>query len=121
MTFETVSKLAFALCLSLGLVMFFVPGLAFWLFGIDGGSSAVFIGKRVSMFFWGMAVLAFMAAETESDETRRVVSAAFATLMGGLAILGLIELARGAAGAGILVAVLIEGFFAFYFTRFLRD
>jgi uncharacterized membrane protein len=121
MSYDVLNKLAFAITAALCGVLLFVPGLIYWLFGIEGGASADFIARRAAMMFAGLSVLALVTADTESEELRQAVSLSFAVMMSGLAILGLAELFRGAAGIGILLAVIVEVFFAFYYVRFWRD
>ena len=121
MSYEVLNKLAFVITAALCLVLLFIPGLIYWLFGIEGGASADLIARRTAMLFAGLSILALITSETESDEVRQVVSLSFAVAMAGLAVLGLVELLRGAAGIGILLAVAVEVFFTFYYVRFWRD
>ncbi|SFR48178.1 hypothetical protein [Litoreibacter janthinus] len=121
MTFDVVNKLAFAITAALCLVLLFFPAPIYWLFSIDASASADFIARRAAMLFAGFSVLALVTSDTESDEVRQVVSLAFAVSMAGLMILGLFELFRGVAGLGIMLAVAVEAFFAFYYIRFWRD
>ena len=121
MTFEVLNRIAFVIFAALFVVLLFFPGLIYWLFALEGGPSVDFIARRAAMLFAGLSVLALITAETENDEVRQVVSLSFAVTMAALAILGLFELVRGAAGIGIPLAVAVESVFAFYYLRFWRD
>ena len=121
MSFEILNKLAFAVTAALCVVLLFAPSIVYWLFSIEASEAADFIARRTAMLFAGLSVLTLITSETDSDEVRQAVSLSLAIAMSGLAVLGVVELLRGAAGFGILLAVAAELFFAFYYLRFWRD
>lgn len=121
MTFETISRLAFALTLVLGLTLIFVPSLYLMLFQIPVEPAALTIGRRAGVLFLGLATLTFMTKDSETSEVRLVVSATAVVVMGAFILLGLIEFVRGTVGLGIWLAIAVELFFGYYYLLFLRD
>ncbi|MBO6637394.1 MAG: hypothetical protein JJ920_05610 [Roseitalea sp.] len=108
MSYRLTSSLTALIFLALCLVLIFVPQLIYWLFGLAGNTVSDFLAKRAAFLFLGLAVLCFAARNTHSTEVRGVVSLAVLASMGSMALLGMLELWRGHAGPGILVAIAAE-------------
>ena len=88
----------------LSVTLLVAPGLIWWTFGMEGGADAAVMGRRAAMLFAGLAVICAVSRH----EGGRAVPLGIAAAMGGLAVLGLAEWARGAVGPGIAVAVAVE-------------
>ena len=84
------------------------PELLFFIFGIDGSGSSYFIARRLSILFLGISVLTWFSRNVEHSEARQAICASIYVSMFSMAMLGLFEYFRGAAHAGILVAVFTE-------------
>jgi hypothetical protein len=108
MSYRLTNSLTAMIFLALCLVLIFVPQLIYWLFGLAGNTVSDFLANRAAFLFLGLAVLCFAARNTQSAEVRRTVSLAVLASMGGMALLGMLELWRGHAGPGILVAIAAE-------------
>ncbi len=107
-TFRTCCLAGSALAAVLAVVLVAVPGLVFWLFEIDAGDSAAFLGRRAAMLFLGLAVTLWAGRDALPSTGRQAIALGTGATFLALALLGGAELARGAAGPGILVAILIE-------------
>jgi len=81
------------------------PEFIFMLFEINGNESAYFISRRAAMLFLGYAIISYLARNAQPSMTRQALAFGLGVTMFSLAILGLIELLRGAAGIGILLAI----------------
>ncbi len=112
MTFRTLTLATSVLSSTLFLVLLLAPGLIFALFGIESATSAAFLARRAAMLFLGFAVLSYLARDAPHSIARQAIMAGVGTTMSALALLGGVELARGAAGAGSLVAIAGETAFA---------
>lgn len=100
------------LCMSLFLTLMVVPGVVYWLFDIPTSDTADFMSRRAAILFLGLAIVISLSRNEANTNLRRSVSLGAAVLMGSLAILGGVEFFRGAAGAGIWLAILTETFFS---------
>lgn len=97
--------------MTLCLVLVVAPGLVLALFGLpttDPDGLGGFLARRAGLMFLGVAVLLWLARGLADQTGRAVISAGTAVLMGGLAIAGVAELARGYVGPGILLAASAE-------------
>lgn len=88
------------------------PAFVHWLFQIGSDPDTDLMSRRAGVLFAGLAVLIWNARLEGDSPLRRTVCLALIVAMGGMAILGLIELLRGAMGIGVLIAVTVELFFA---------
>lgn len=117
MTFQRACTFLAIVTILLTLGLIFAPAPVYWLFGLDGNALGDFMMKRSGVLFLGYTILALGARGSNSAEAKRIVALSVAAPMVVMAALGLYELARGMAGAGILVAVAIEVLFAIVFAR----
>lgn len=104
--FESAVRLPAILFGALAVTLMLVPGLIYWLFGMDGGTAANIMSRRAACLFVGLGLICWMAATWSQMD--RVISAGVAASMGALAVLGLVEYLRGAVGAGIWLAIVVE-------------
>ena len=76
------------------------------------------MSRRASILFLGLAAITFLARDEPDSAARRAIATSIFITMTGLAFLGLIELMRGTAGLGILLAILAEAVFASLYLPF---
>jgi hypothetical protein len=110
--YKNISVAASILYLVLFLVLLMNPNLVFWIFDIEPSEAARFISRRASFLFFGLAIISWLGREAEHSTLRQAVAMGMSTMMAALAVLGLFEFLRGYAGAGILLAISAEIFFA---------
>ena len=115
--FKNMSSITAFIALSLCMLLLFSPGVVFWLFNIEGHSSAFFIGRRAAMLFLGVSVLTWMSRNAVHSESRQAICVGLSVSMITLALLGSVEYLRGYAGAGILLAIVTEFTLAFLYFR----
>ena len=116
-SYRILSLAMMAVCITLALILLTYPDAIYWLFGIEGNDVADFISRRAVMFLIGFAVMCYASRDAEPSTGRRAIVLGMLMAMVGLAVLGIVEFARGFAGIGILVAVVGElvlaaGYFA---------
>jgi len=120
MDYRGVVLAATGLCAALCLGLLLAPG-AFWtLFGRDGGVAGDFAFRRSGGLFFLLTLLLFTLRDLAPGAVRTAVAGAMALGMAAMALLGLVELARGIAGPGIVVAVVAELVFALAFASVWR-
>ena len=78
------------------------------LFEVEGNASAYFLARRAAMLFLGYAVMAYTVRNAERSHARQAIILGIGTAMLSLFILGGVELVRGFAGFGILLAMVAE-------------
>ncbi|MGH1368500.1 MAG: hypothetical protein ACRBCL_07760 [Maritimibacter sp.] len=119
MTFRHTCMLTTLLALVLAAGLILVPGLFLWLFGLEGDVAATVMARHAGVLFLGLSIILF-GARRARGRSQFTIALGLSVMMGAMALLGLIELSLGRVGAGIIVAILTEGFVAFGFARFLR-
>ena len=112
--------LAASVCSALFAVLLLVPGVIFWLFGMDHDVGGVIIARRAAMLFAGLGFLAWRVRDMPHSGATNAVFQSFSVAMGGLAVLGLVEFASGNVGPGIALTIIAEIFFAVSFARLAR-
>lgn len=117
MSYKQASSSVALLFLVLFIVLIFWPDIVYWLFQVEGNETADFLAKRAGMLFLGLSILCFHSRNTVSGEVVDLVALCVGLAMATMALLGVIELMRGNAGWGILVAVFIEVSIAALFYR----
>ncbi|OFC71675.1 hypothetical protein [Alteromonas confluentis] len=108
MSFKTLSSITSVVAFILFANFLVFPDLLFYIFGVEGSDSAYFIGKRLSVLFFGMSILTWFSRNAEHSEARQAISLSISISMFAMAFLGLFEYFRGFAGIGILIAVITE-------------
>lgn len=115
LTFRTLSLLTAALTGTLSLLLVFVPDFVFLLFSVESHETAQMLARRAGMLFLGLACIAFFARNAVLSAERQAICLGFSVLMFGLAVVSCFEFARGYAGFGILLALITEVIFAYFF------
>ena len=105
MSYRFLSIATSVLCASLFLCLLLYPELIYWLFQVQASDSSSFMLRRAAMLFLGFAVIAWLSRSATHSESRQAICLGIAVTMFTLAILGTVEYFRGAAGAGIMIAV----------------
>ncbi len=103
------------LALATGLLT--APGVFATTFGLEPLSGTAVMARRAGILMIGLAGLAYAVRDLPSGATRKTVIQTFAVVFIAFIILGLFDLIRGTAGAGIFVAILPETVFAALFLR----
>ena len=108
MTYRTISTAVATLYATLAFVLLLSPGLVNWLFAVPGHATGDFMAKRAAMLFLGLAAIAFLSRDAAPSTARDAIAKGIAVAMIGLALASLYEFARGFAGPGICLAIVIE-------------
>ncbi len=99
--------------------MLFLPSVFFWLFGLEQDLAATVMLRRAGMLFAGVAIMLWGARRAKGT-TQVVFARGMVVMMGGLAILGLIEFLAGRVGPGAFVAIVIETALTLGFLPYIR-
>ena len=78
------------------------------LMGLKGDAGAIFMGRRASPMFLGLALLMWQLRDAPASSLRSTICWAMAVIFAGIAVTGIIEYLNGMAGAVILLAALGE-------------
>jgi len=78
------------------------------MFDVPASETGNFVARRATMLFASFSILSWSARSLSPSPYRTGFCYAAITVTAGLAVLGLVELARGFAGPFILVAVGVE-------------
>ena len=97
-----------ALFLVLALLLFFAPRTFLDGLGLDMTTSTDFLARRASVLLLSLAVLCFFGRKAKSGVARQALALAMLAATGLMALLGTIELVRGATTVAILKPVAIE-------------
>lgn len=106
--FRSLAVLYAIVAFALALVWLFAPDLMLSAWGLDLSHPVGLVGRRGAALFAGMGVMFLVARNAQPSSARSALVAGFVTSCVGLAALGVIELANGHVGPGILSAVLVE-------------
>ncbi|MEJ1992362.1 MAG: hypothetical protein P8X50_11845 [Maritimibacter sp.] len=119
MTFRHLTLISFLLSALLCLGMLILPSVFFWLFGLDQDVAATVMLRRAGMLFAGISILLW-GARRAKGATQVVFARGMVVMMGGLAVLGLIEFLVGRTGLGSFVAIAIETALAIGYLPYIR-
>ncbi|MEJ2002354.1 MAG: hypothetical protein P8X77_13360 [Maritimibacter sp.] len=119
MTFRHLTLISFLLSALLCLGMLILPSVFFWLFGLDQDVAATVMLRRAGMLFAGISILLW-GARRAKGATQVVFARGMVVMMGGLAVLGLIEFLAGRTGLGSFVAIAIETALAIGYLPYIR-
>lgn len=89
-----------------------MPGAYVENYGVPADDGAVFLGRRASPMFLGLALMLWMARDATAGTARTGVCVGVACMWIGIGMTGLFEFARGAASISIVVAAVGEFFLA---------
>ncbi len=112
LSFKLISIATAALMLMSALMMGFAPKYVFLLFALEGNDIIGLFMRSVAILFFGLAVLSWTGRNAVHSQLRQTICIGMMVIMGGLAVLGFGEFARGFAGIGILGAAITEALFA---------
>ncbi len=112
LTFPRIARLAALIAFVLFVTFAFIPVIPFTMLGVDMVPEGLLMARRMSALFLGIALLLFLARDTENSPLRRSVCAALSASMAALALFGLWDFIQGSVGYGIWIAVTVETFFA---------
>ncbi|MBN8649758.1 MAG: hypothetical protein J0L55_17560 [Caulobacterales bacterium] len=102
-------------CLTLFISWMFLPNILFNIFAIEYNNYTIFLGQRIAALFFGLSIILFFLANENNARVQKILSVSFAISCLILAYSGVTGLQNGAAGIGILIAIIVELFFAFWF------
>lgn len=80
--------------------------------GLVASAWTDFLCRRAGVIVLGLGVLSFVSRNAPPTATRQGIVLGVGTSLGGLAVLGSVEVARGFASPGLLPAVAVETLFA---------
>lgn len=120
MSFKNVSILTAIVTLSLFMVLLWFPGVILYLFNLPAHESAAFISRRAAILFLGIGVLSWGIRDAEPSATRQAICLGLLVMMLGMATLGIVEFLRGAAGLGIVLAIVVELFLGIAYFKIWR-
>jgi len=108
-SFKRACDMTIALSSFLAIGMVFFPQWTISVLGVDIQSTGEFVTRRMGLLFLGLFVLMLCSRSLEDSSGRVAIARSVVASMSTLAVLGVIEFARGNAGLSIIyVAVLIE-------------
>jgi hypothetical protein len=84
------------------------PTIACQLFGIAPTGSALFMARRAALFLAGLSALMTLLRDLPPGARQFRISVAAGAMLAAVAALGIWEVARGVAGAGIWGAIAVE-------------
>lgn len=119
MSFRHATLLSFLIAGVLTLLLLLVPGVVFWLFGLDQTEAATVMLRRCGVLFAGIAILLW-GARRAKGATQVVFARGMVVMMGGMAILGLAEFLADRVGPGVFVAMTIETLLAVAYLPYIR-
>lgn len=108
MTFQLVCRITAIIGLILFVVLLTVPGSYTATYGVAADQGGVFMARRASPLFLGIAVLLWMLADQTDAAVQRAISIAMVATFVGVAVTGLFAFATGVASSAILLAGLGE-------------
>ena len=118
--FQFIAPITAGICLILALGWLWAPKLILNVFGIAYADSAIIVARRGAALFLGIGILFAMAWQSHDETLRRALCAGMAASCTLLAMLGLLERSRQAAGTGIWLAIIVEAVLAAVLVLVLR-
>jgi hypothetical protein len=112
MNFSLIARIVAAVCMVLFALFCFVPQLYAPTYGVEADAGAVFITRRASPMFFGLALILWVTSSEPVSRLRDMVVIATAVIFAGVATTGLLAYLSGQANQTILVAALAEGVLA---------
>lgn len=106
--FYRLSFICAILAAAISVCLLIYPQLYFAMFTVPVNESAFFIGRRLAVLFFGFALLSYTSRHAPHSIARQAICLGIGASMCYMAGLGLLEVGRGFAGAGTLIAVLVE-------------
>lgn len=114
-SFEIAARFASIICFILFISWQFLPNLLFFIFGLENGEIGYFLGQRIAALFIALALILYFLANEKGQKIQKVISISFALACFLLAISGIFAYLKNIAGIGIMIAIIVELFFCFWF------
>ena len=108
LSFRSVSTVAAAVCFALAVVWMLAPQVLLQVWTVSFSGAVGLVARRGAALFLGIGVALFRCRNAEASTARNALASGVVVSCAALAALGVIELAVGHAGAGILLAVVVE-------------
>jgi hypothetical protein len=108
LNFRTIAISASVICFVLGGTWLLAPSLLLEMWGVQYSYPVGFIARRAAALFLGVGVMFVLARDAQPSQTRTALTVGFSVACLALAAIGVFEFATGHAGAGILLAVVVE-------------
>jgi hypothetical protein len=106
--FRVSSALAALICVILAVIFLVSPGQYVATYGVAADTSGLFLGRRTSSLFLGVAVILWMLRNHADPDVQRAVCWGMIVIFGGIAVTGLSAFVTGIAANTILVAAVGE-------------
>ncbi|WP_435205878.1 hypothetical protein [Tateyamaria sp. 1078] len=92
----------------LAVAFFAVPNVVTAAWGLMLAGDAAFMGQRLAAAFAGFAVMLFLVRDAPPSPARRALASGVATALLLVAGVGVLGMAQGVVGGGILLAIAVE-------------
>ncbi|MDE2578228.1 MAG: hypothetical protein KGL46_05435 [Hyphomicrobiales bacterium] len=119
-SFRMTAIVASAICFMLAFVWLMAPHIMLALWKINAAPATLVTARRMAPLFLGIGFLLFCARDISEPAARAAIALGLTIACGGLAVLGVFELAAHNIGPGIILAVLVEAALAAAFARHTR-
>lgn len=107
-SFHTLALVTAGIFLLIAIVWLLAPARFLTAWGVKNSAETRLIGRRLAALYAGVAVMFFMARDTEPSLPRSALIVGLVSTGLLLAVSGVVEWLQGRASKGILAAVLIE-------------
>lgn len=107
-SFHTLALVTAGIFLLIAIVWLLAPARFLTAWGVKNSAETRLIGRRLAALYAGVAVMFFMARDTEPSLPRSALIVGLVSTCLLLAVSGVVEWLQGRASKGILAAVLIE-------------
>lgn len=118
--FPTLFTLITAVFGTLSVTLLLWPAVIHWLFQITSDPATDVMSRRAAMLFAGLSVIVWQARTAPDSPLRQGICFGVIVGLGGLAMIGCIELISGTVGIGITLAVIAELYLVAHLVRFWR-
>jgi hypothetical protein len=118
--FPTLFTLITAVFGTLSVTLLLWPAVIHWLFQITSDPATDVMSRRAAMLFAGLSFIVWQARTAPDSLLRQGICFGVIVGLGGLAMIGCIELISGTVGIGITLAVIAELYLVAHLVRFWR-
>jgi hypothetical protein len=108
LSFRQAAVAGSSICFALAAVWMGAPQFIIWVWQINGSDSTVMVARRGAALFLGLAVMLWLARNTDNSPTRHAMAVGFSVSCAALAALGIYDFISGHAGIGILAAATVK-------------
>lgn len=110
--FRVVALMATVIFVILFALLAFAPATYVGTYGVQGDAGAIFMARRASPMFLGLALLTWNMRDAPNSDLRSAMCWALAVLFAGIAVTGVYEYLRATAAPTILIAACGEAIMA---------